>query len=1295
MVFFKRLFIWLLITVSALYIMAYTLLSTSFVQRKVLSEITSILKNYGIIINISSANLSFLSPKIYLNGVSITTTKKALINLEQPLNIEKIRIEFSPIGLILNNIIIDDFCLIHPKVFLPDADTFYEKIKKSFRKISLLKGESKFTLVLRKFTIIDADVNATLKSKEIILKTPSFSIELENTQNGQISTTINSKNLHIWRKNNSFSFNQFQFDFDFLLKSIRVNSLKIKGENLSIDIRGTASLERYLKPINVSYDIKIPLNLVNDIEEFNSPIFKGWIETRGTIEENNNEYTGKGEISYYDLSIDGYEIGAGSSLFHFEKNSCVFSKLRLNYGDGKLTSDKLTVELNKPFRIFGDLNINGLSLSGLLRNLKSPNSNVSMLINGTMNISGQLSNPFEIKSIIKSDFSNFKVVDNELDTILNLGNGTSSGSLTFDSNRFSFDIAYSLLGAEGNASGFITYDTQVEIQSSMKSLSLSSLNSIGTLHVGGKLDGEALITVINDDVNVKANISVNDAEISELILGDIKGIIFYSNLLLSFENLKIESLEPIKGHGIIDFSPDKTHYKFNVDIKRSPVEQVISVFKKYHFGFSLPKKGEISAELDIEGPYDQKKTRVLSVGKGFNVEWYGEKWNGVNFIFELTDKNFEIPKLLLFKERGALAISGNSEQETKLTFKSEGIFIEEFDAFKKIPFRGKIEGSVNLVFDKKSELTDINGQLSLNNMFFRSTPLNESYIVLTTSNNKTIQIRGSLNGKSGELMIEKNKSLASISYNFTRFNMLPIISYLLNKDLYTIDSLLISGGGVLKYDLTNLKLISWNSLFSYMEIEFKDSSIINESPISIKLKNNHFEIGTINLSNIDTKIDFKLSQSKGGFWNISLDAAIDLKYLEPFLYIFDYGNGKLFASLRLYGPFNSFNLTGNMRLSNGILRLSDLKDEFKEIYFEANINEKKIEIVKFDSEVNGGQLSITGYITINRFKSFEPNIKIDANRVKLGFGDYLNTNFSGNFSLLGYKPYKLSGNCLINEAELIKLESPKNNNIENGDKDLTFDIQCKARNKLFVNTPLFRGEFKGLFHVLGDKQNIGLIGQAECINGNMLFRKTKFDIESAYVKFESPDKISPRFKIVASSTIKEKRSTIPEEYQIKLQAFGLPDDYKLHLSSSPPLSENDIASLLLFGYVTRNEERGSYLDLGAAIMGNLPFESKIEDKLGFNIKLQSEEIKHEASASIGVADSSVTAVQIKKKLGENTTVSFTNTLESVPARELRLERMIDENLSVSASAAIGNPGSTENELRRSYGLDFRYRFNFE
>jgi autotransporter translocation and assembly factor TamB len=411
-------------------------------------------------------------------------------------------------------------------------------------------------------------------------------------------------------------------------------------------------------------------------------------------------------------------------------------------------------------------------------------------------------------------------------------------------------------------------------------------------------------------------------------------------------------------------------------------------------------------------------------------------------------------------------------------------------------------------------------------------------------------------------------------------------------------------------------------------------------------------------------------------------------------------------NLRLSGSPKKFALLGNASLEDGTFRLKGLTDEFKNAQVQVSLSQDRLNVDRFQANLGGGEIQVRGNVLIDRFKKFEPNLALTASRVNLKTKNYLTTQASGEFSITGREtPYLFAGRCTINEARLTDFNAGENVR-DDSEPVLRFDVKADARNRIFVTTDVMDAEFRGSLNLVGNTSNPGLLGSVDGIKGSLLFKDTKFALTTANVKFEEREKIHPRFNVSGRAVVREQRTDVPQDYEVNLQVIGTPTDYKIRLTSIPSLAEPDLISLLVLGVTTRGQE-GNYVDLGSVIAGQTPFQSKIQNEFGVDIKMGTQTRTNTPGGTATGTGSSpgttsgdqtvVPSVKIQKNISEKTKLSYSTTVgEEIPFKEFRIEHLLNENFTVNGTALErSRGGTTQTDPVKSYGLDFRYHFTFE
>jgi len=1318
----RRPLLWFLVTLGALYFGLHLALGSSPVQRRVLAELREALSEFGIDLKIESIEFSAFSPKIYLNRVTLSTTQKSPVQLAEPLAIDKVKIQFQPIALISRKIVIDEAIFFHPRILVPRADTLYRKIEQTLRdKKKVNISSPKFTVLVKKIGMVDTLLNIASQDPPFAVRSRSVSLFLENNTKEQRTITADSQQIDIDRGALSLSLSRLALDVDMSQKSLRVNKAIVQSESQQLDVNliGAASMSgKDMKPesFNANYEIKVPLALLNKIPEIDAPKFAGIVSSSGTIKFLRGNYSGNGTLKYDGISVDDYRFGVGSMAFVLSEKSAAFRDVLIRYANGEIRSQNLSIGLGDRFPLSGELTTKDVRLESLLDSVKSYDNLIRLPLSGTIKAEGFLTGPFTISAQVKQSTSELLVLKSnkregeESNVVIRIPNARAEGTLVFTAEKMTYQCEAEGLGGKVQGEGYVGFDSSAKVKAhSLSPLSLTELKKIANLKLGGKADINVEVDVPREDeLRIGGSIDVSEGEINQLNVGALRGQIFYQNMLLSFENLESLGGEPARGNGFVDFRPKDIHYKFTLDARRFPIDRVFEVFSKRKLSFRVPEGGEvIGGKIIIEGGHDKPDGfEVNATGQSKGFTFYNERWQGADFTIRMRDDVFDLSRVMLLKKSGGIEIRGTfSDKDTKLSLISHGLRLEELDSIGRAPLVGELGGAVTLTDDLRVLPPRGTGEIRLNKVSFRGTPMPDSTLKMQREGNNMefmVTVAGEqLRGRYVRPLGQADKG--TVLLYFKEFDFAPLLSVFLGKDVPTLTE--VAGTGDLSFtgNLNDWKTVKGSGSVTLLRLGLKGTPMTNKSPLEIQIADGAVKVERFHLVGTDSQLSLDYLYRPNQAVQASLDGKVDLQYLQPFIPGLDYGTGKVSVGLRMSGHPSRFELLGNATLEDGVFRLSGLNDELRSVQAQVGISQDKLSVDRFEATVGGGNLLIAGEVKIDRFRALAPDLKLQADRISMRFQNALSTTLTGGFSLKGTKmPYLLSGQCRLDQATLTRLDAAATSTrLADEVPSLSFDIQCEAKEKLLVATEIMNAEFRGNFHLLGNTQRLGLLGNADAISGSLLFRETKFTLNAGTVKFEASDSIAPRFNISGRSVVRETRALVPQDYEISLQAFGTPADYKIRLSSTPALAESEITSLLLLGVTNRSSESntgGSYLDLGTAIAAQIPLQSKIQSELGVDIKINTQTVKDAPIAAGSTAAdngvSTVPSVQIQKDITKKTRLYYSKNLDSaIPIQEFKIEHALDDNFTVNATTV--DRATTETQSSKSYGLDFRYRFSFE
>ena len=1327
----KRLSFKLFLFFLAAYFLLTLVFASSAVQNKIKAELVSLTEPQGIQLNFENIDVSFITPKIYLNKVSLKTNSKSLVELPDPILIERVKIQINPLSLIWGQLTLSEVSLFQPKIVIDKADQLYKRLVKALQTQSKWKVKGgHFNIEIEKVGVVDAYVLVTVSGPKIGLDSGRFTLFVEKSAKDQFTVTSNFSNLKLERGTFQTVIRTADFDLDVTSKSIRANKVNVESDWISLNLKGAAAL-----PFSVSqgpesfravYDLRASLSALERIEEFKGKLPKdvsGVLVSSGNLEKAGRGYLGTGKLSIKELVWNGLQLDNGQVGFTADGKKASLKDLVLSVEDGKIKSDKMVVEFKDRYPFSGEFSFEKVEINQLLKRLKVKQNPLYVAFNGHSKVNGFLESPFALNGEVACDLNNLLVVSHvgqpktPENTVINISEGKLTSTFNTDGKKGEFKSQIQML--EGVLVSFGTWseNSPLEVQVDAKGLSLTRLGMIQQLPFGGIANLKAKIRTVKGEPIVTGDFDLQNGEIAEVVLGAVRGSAHYENDLLVFESLELPSLEAIKSEGFVDFKPKETRYKFNISSNRASVDQVFQFFRKTKLDFTPPTGGDVAAKVVLEGGHDDKGIEVTATGKVRGISWYDEKWLAGSIALVYRNDFVKISRATLTKPRGALGFQGFFRgKQSQLQLKSYGLKLEDLDRFKGAPISGEIVGQVKL----EGDLSHPNGQgeLKLIKSFYRNQSLGDSNISIRETPSKT-EFLGNLFGQSlqGRLVTirRENQPVSEVMLNFKNCDLLPLVSMWSGKELPAFGSIRATGDLELEGNLNNWDSVSGAGSLADIVVDLKTAPVKNSSPVAFMIEKGAIKIPPFELVGRDSLVSGYIEVKPGQSIKAGLDSKLDLIYLQPFIPGLEYGTGKVTAGLRVSGNLPKFDMLGNIAIEDGSFRIRNLAEDFRNVRTQMSLTQDNINIDRFEATHGGGNIQIKGGVRIDRFKSFSPDLQLVARGVGFKQQNYLKLKVSGDLSLKGKEfPYLLSGDCRIDEGVLSDFNITPSNSSDS--TSLRFNLRCIAEKGFIVDTEVMQAEWKGDFNLVGDNSKLGLLGAAESIKGTVFFKETKFSLVSGNVRFESREKINPRFNVSAKSFVKEQRAQVPIEYEVNLSAYGTPQDYKIRLSSVPALAEPDLIALLVLGVTTRGQD-DNYLDFGSTLVGKSPLQSKLQNELGVNIKVNMQRTGTGPSGSsqtgqgsqgasggstglpsgstVNNSDATVPALKIQKDITNKTKLSYSSTLDQNAMKEFKIEQLLDENFTVNASAVDKIRGTTQNDSVKSYGLDFRYRFQFE
>lgn len=169
------------------------------------------------------------------------------------------------------------------------------------------------------------------------------------------------------------------------------------------------------------------------------------------------------------------------------------------------------------------------------------------------------------------------------------------------------------------------------------------------------------------------------------------------------------------------------------------------------------------------------------------------------------------------------------------------------------------------------------------------------------------------------------------------------------------------------------------------------------------------------------------------------------------------------------------------------------------------------------------------------------------------------------------------GNGSTREARLrTRIQLPVPEIGRRAEENIRLDVQVRTGEPILVDTNVVRGHARPELRLIGTAADPILVGSIVLEDGEVFTPTADFDVDLAKVEFFEQDPLRPYVRFVGKTRI--------GGYDIVARARGPADDLELTFSSSPALSQEDIASVIATG-VPREELVGEGAQKAARSQG--------------------------------------------------------------------------------------------------------------
>ncbi|QNI33621.1 translocation/assembly module TamB domain-containing protein [Alloacidobacterium dinghuense] len=716
---------------------------------------------------------------------------------------------------------------------------------------------------------------------------------------------------------------------------------------------------------------------------------------------------------------------------------------------------------------------------------------------------------------------------------------------------------------------------------------------------------------------------------------------------------------------------DQSAINADIKVQDAALDEVLAIA-----GQNLPVTGTFNLNAHAGGEIEN-----LNGGGHLSIQGgdaYGEHYRSLNADLKFAGEEIGVSKLVLLQNGAQLTGSGGFGIRTKqFHFQAEG---KDFDLSHTEHFKNaKYPVSGVLVFSADGSGTIASPTIHANAHITK--------IVVGNEKNGSIDVEAHTDH--GNLLYTANGRLASAALQVTGQTAISgdyvsqAHATLSNLDvdpfmeMFHVEGVTwhssIAGDLTVSGPLRQLRQLQGDAQISQLSLSIAGRPLKSEGPLHAQLNNGILRLDPLHM--IGENTDFHAQGRMGLFRenhliNVDAQGSVNMKLLQTINPNVT-SSGQVTFNMNAAGTLDRPDLTGQVKLTNVAMSFEDFPNGMSQLNGTLEFDQDRLQVKSLTGTTGGGQVSVTGYVTYQQ--GIYCDVTATGTGIRIRYPTGISSMVNTKLRLQGTQDsLVLGGSVLLTRftispnLDFASFAGPSSNIAPPPDPN-AFSNRVRLDIHVMSSPDLdFQNSFAKLagdvdLRVRGTVAQPTVLGHINVTEGSATFAGTKYQLQHGDIYFSNPVRIEPVIDLDATAHV--------EDYDITIGLHGTPSNLSPTFRSEPPLSQQDIFSLLAMGrtqeeqqiYTVQSQQAGVNTAADALLGGalNATLSNRIQKLFGGgSVKID--------PTWVGSIGNSTARITVAQQVSKNATLTYATNINSTAQQLIQAEVNMTPTISVLA-----------------------------